>query len=139
MSGRDADFDRRIEEQKREREAALDALRPYFDFLRLANYGFAVPACKRVSDGLRALARHRRAANVPHGTNEEEQLAVRLCADTFANEIVAAATDEQDAATVAWVVAGLRCSWRPFCPGCEVCQTVTAPTRPDDPPVRSPW
>lgn len=41
-------------------------------------------------------------------------------------------------AVIAWVAAGLRCPWQPFCTGCVACQTVTSPLRPSEPLPRGP-
>jgi len=54
---------------------------------------------------------------------------VRVTADSLAALIDATATAKQDAYTIAWVVAGLRCRRQPFCAGCGACQTVTSPHR----------
>lgn len=63
---------------------------------------------------------------------EIETVAIRVAADQFAREIEqAAAATGQDRATIAWVVAGLRCPLRPFCTGCQTCFTVTSPHRAD--------
>jgi hypothetical protein len=54
-------------------------------------------------------------------------------ADQFARDIESAAHEAgQDPATIAWVVAGLRCPDKPFCTGCRSCFTITAPLRPND-------
>lgn len=61
----------------------------------------------------------------------ELHLAVRVVADELARQIQEAAADRLlDPATIAWVLAGMRCPSQPFCTGCSACFTITAPNRP---------
>jgi hypothetical protein len=115
-----------------EREAkALPAFERWRDFLGLHEYGYGVPAFQRLKEAMYAVRGWRYASNTRGGDYETATLAVRVCADTFASQIAAAATPECDEHTIRWVVAGLRCPSAPFCTGCPACQTVTAPERPN--------
>lgn len=89
----------------------------------------SLPAYKRLQEALRALRRHRRVNNQQEREEDEVSLGVRIVADSMASEISAAAGADQDRATIAWVVAGLRCPRRPFCLGCNSCFTVDSPAR----------
>jgi hypothetical protein len=88
------------------------------------------PVWRRVETATRAIRGWRNLSQWKGDVDEQAQLVVRVAAESFADTITAAAGPEHDAATIAWVVAGLRCPSRPFCTGCVACQTVTAPTRP---------
>lgn len=89
-------------------------------------------AYERVVEAFRAVHGWRYANNQRMQDNELERLAVRICADQFARDIQDAAHSAgQDPATIAWVVAGLRCPAQPFCTGCDACFTVSAPHRHD--------
>jgi hypothetical protein len=116
----------------RKREAALKRFDQWSGYLHLAGWGHGLPAFKRLQEALYAVRDWRYISNTRTGSDEEIALAVRVVADTLANQIQAAATD-QDQATIAWVVAGLRCPSQPFCTGCTSCQTVTSPLRPAAP------
>lgn len=120
------DYWQRMVERHPKECAGFDKWR---DFLHLREFGWAVPAFKRLQKATLDLREFRRVFSQRGGDYEELTLAVRLVADTFASEIGAAADENQDAATVAWVVAGLRCPMRPFCTGCQTCQTITSPNR----------
>lgn len=117
-----------------EREAAQDAALPAFrrwsPFLHLHRYGHGVPSFDKYVRALRDVRAWRHASNTRGEDYEPEVLAVRVVADALAEQVLAAATDQQDPATVAWLAAGLRCPLQPFCTGCPACQTVTAPGRP---------
>jgi hypothetical protein len=89
-----------------------------------------LPVAKRLSEAIWALREWRDANGQDRNMGDGElNLGVRVVADALAGEIAAFATAEQDASTVAWVLAGLRCPAQPFCTGCRSCQTVTAPHR----------
>lgn len=100
-------------------------------FLHLAGWSTGRTA-SRLDQAMRALREYRDAhgqgRNMGHG---ETILAVRVVADELAAQIQEAASGGgQDEATIAWVLAGLRCPDQPFCTGCRSC--VTAPNRPID-------
>jgi hypothetical protein len=86
---------------------------------------------EKLTKALSALREWRYANNQKQHTEDETALAIRVVCDAMATEISEAAGDGQDPATVAWVVAGLRCPSRPFCRGCDSCFTVDAPHRHD--------
>jgi hypothetical protein len=89
-----------------------------------------VPVFDRLDKALRAMREFRAARSQGGGRDDEEiSLAVGVVADELAGQIAAAATTGQDPATIAWVLAGLRCPRQPFCTGCPSCFTVTAPLR----------
>lgn len=89
-----------------------------------------LPVFERLDKALTALREFRRARNQRFGGPDEEiGLAVAVVADELAAQIAAKASPEHDHATVAWVLAGLRCPRRPFCTGCPACFTVTSPLR----------
>ncbi|MBF9135154.1 hypothetical protein I0C86_40460 [Plantactinospora sp. S1510] len=90
----------------------------------------ALPVYGRLEAALRALREWRDANNQRRDFQDEVNLAVRVVAHEMARQITAAATADQDAATIAWVTAGLRCASRPFCTGCVSCQTIESPHRP---------
>jgi hypothetical protein len=121
-----------------ERAAALAKFDRWRSYLHLGNWGYGTPAFKRLQQALWDVREYRRISNTMNGGGEEIIVAVRVVADTLANQVQAAAGADQDPATVAWVVAGLRCESSPFCTGCTSCQTVTSPLRPAAAPVRSP-
>lgn len=93
--------------------------------------GNRLPVFERVKAALWALREWRQVNNQQQRSEDEAALAVRVVADSMASEIQGAASGEQDAATIAWVVAGLRCPRRPFCRGCDSCFSVDAPHRAD--------
>ena len=122
--------------EKRAREAKTEG--PFRElcspYLGLRGYGHGVPAADRLERAEWARLEFRRARGQQTNMGREDvTMAVRIVADTMASEISAAAGDEQDSVTVAWVLAGLRCPSRPFCTGCPSCQTITSPTRPAEP------
>lgn len=89
-----------------------------------------LPIFERLDKALQALREFRRARNQGFGGPDEEVgLAVAVVADELAAQIAAKAGPEYDHATVAWVLAGLRCPRQPFCTGCPACFTVTSPLR----------
>lgn len=90
-----------------------------------------LPVYTRLEKALYALREWRNANQQRHHQDDEVSMAIRIVADSMASEIAAAAGDGQDAETIAWVVAGLRCPARPFCLGCPSCFTITAPHRAD--------
>jgi len=137
-------WEQRQRERERERNearraATTEAFKPWLRYLSLGNYGLDVPAFRRLKDALWARTEHRNVHGLGHQAGEVETMAVRVVAETLANEVQASQQPEHDAATIAWVVAGLRCPRRPFCLGCSACFTITSPERPNDPPPRSPW
>lgn len=127
-------------QQREERKTkAYAAFQRWVNFLGLANYGYGVGVFDRLREATGAVREWRHASNTRGGDYEQEILAVRVVADTFASQIEAAATGDQDATTIAWVTAGLRCPAQPFCTGCTRCQTVTSPLRPNADPHRGPF
>jgi hypothetical protein len=117
------------EDLARRREEATARFTPWRPYLHLGNWGHGLPAFERVRQATWDVQAYRQAHNQRDGDNELAALAVRVTADTLANQIQAAAGPAHDPATVRWVRAGLRCPSQPFCSGCPVCQTVTAPDR----------
>lgn len=103
------------------------------DFLSLGAYGFGVRASDRLETATRAVEAFRRITKSRGASREMNNLAVRVVADTFADQIEAAGQNVHDNATIRWVVAGLRCPSAPFCSGCIACQSVTSPLRPNQP------
>lgn len=98
--------------------------------LRLGGLGYrGCEIYERVIKATKAIREYRYVMNQPVQDNELEVLAIRITADAFASQIAAAADRSKDPDTVAWVVAGLRCTAQPFCTGCASCQTVTSPHR----------
>jgi hypothetical protein len=139
----ETDFERRrFERQMAERQERIEKARgPFQDLFRFAHLnipswssgGRPVRAFERVRAGFMAVREWRNANQQNMQTDELEMLAVRLCADQFAREIEDTASGAgQDPATIAWVVAGLRCPSRPFCTGCSRCFTITSPHRPNE-------
>ncbi len=130
------DFDRRMAERDARIERARGPFEAVQRFLRLAIPRWdsgrrPAAAYERVVKAVQAVQEWRSANNQQMQGNELERLAVLVCADQFATEIEDAAhSSGQDPATIAWVVAGLRCTSRPFCTGCRSCFTVTSPLRP---------
>ncbi len=104
-------------------------------FLHLGNYGFGVPAFDRLREAGFAVRGWRQKSRSRGGDYDDVILGVRVSADAFASDILAAA-EGRDPDTIAWVVAGLRCPARPFCKGCTSCQTVTSPLREVEPSHR---
>lgn len=86
---------------------------------------------EKVSDGLRALQEWRRSNNQQERHEDEVILSIRVTALELATQLeeTASGRSDLDAATIAWVLAGLRCSAAPFCEGCNACFTITAPNR----------
>jgi hypothetical protein len=129
----ESDFDRR----RRARDERIEKARGPFKALPAWRIDFGDPWSNRkapavvtkLRDALFALREWRRANNQQERDDDEVSLAITIVAGTMAGEIAAAATSQQDSATIAWVVAGLRCPRRPFCTGCESCFTVDAPHR----------
>lgn len=129
----ESDFDR----QMRARDERIEKARGPFqalpawriDFGDVWGHRKAPAVVKKLREGLAALREWRRANNQQESADDEVSLAITIVADTMAGEIAAAATNQQDSTTIAWVVAGLRCPRRPFCTGCESCFTVDAPHR----------
>ncbi len=130
------DFDRRMADHRARIERARGPFEAVQRFLRLAIPRWdsgrrPAAAYERALKAVQAVREWRYANNQQMQDHELEKLAVLVCADQFAEEIEAAAHDAgQDPATIAWVVAGLRCTARPFCTGCRACFTVTSPLRP---------
>lgn len=128
-------MDRDIAQRRARQDAAGPGFERWSRFLGLRAWGFDVEAFERVRRAIRDVTEYRRAHNQRGADYEDEIFAVRVCADTFASQIEAAAGD-RDADTISWVVAGLRCPQAPFCTGCPACQTVTSPARPNVEPKR---
>jgi hypothetical protein len=85
----------------------------------------------RVTQALSALREWRRANNQQERPDDEVTLAIRVTAAELATQLAETADGrtDLDSATIAWVLAGLRCPAAPFCEGCTACFTVTAPNR----------
>ncbi len=131
-----SDFDARLAERDRKIEAArgpFEAVRRFFSLDRGDVWGRrpASEAFSRLVKATSAVRQWRYVNNQQLQTDELEALAVRVCADQFARDIEDAASGgPHDSATIAWVLAGLRCPRRPFCRGCRACFTITSPLRP---------
>lgn len=131
------EHDRQIAARRQRIEKARGPFDAVMPFLHLHIPGWSSPrrparAYQRLVDAFSAVREWRHANQQDMQGNEMEQLAARICADQFARDIEAAAHDAgQDPATIAWVVAGLRCPAKPFCTGCRRCFTITAPLRPN--------
>jgi hypothetical protein len=111
----------------------FDAVLPYATLDHGDVWGRRRPAeaFRRVVKAFSAVRNWRYANNQQLHTDELEALSVRVCADQFARDIEDAASGgPHDPATIAWVLAGLRCPRRPFCRGCRACFTITSPLRP---------
>jgi hypothetical protein len=127
------DWDREQRNRDARREKAEGPYKKWAGYLHLANWGHGLPVFERLRDADRAIREQRHANNVRGGDYEGLTLAVRVCAATFADQIAAAAPDPSDP-TLLWVLAGLRCTLRPFCTGCTACQSITSPLRPSGAP-----
>lgn len=90
--------------------------------------GGRLPVYERLDKALSALRQWRYVNNQQDRTEDQISLAIRIVCDAMATQITEAGAG-QDPATIAWVVAGLRCPRRPFCKGCPGCFTVDAPHR----------
>jgi hypothetical protein len=101
-------------------------------FLHLSGWSTGRTA-KRLDKALWALREFRDAHGQERNMGSGELiLAVRVVADELAGQIQEAAGDPvhgADPATIAWVLAGMRCPSKPFCTGCTACFTITAPNR----------
>ncbi len=86
---------------------------------------------RKVEAAVYALREWRDANNQQRSGRDEIILAIRLTAETLADDLAEAAAGrtDLDPATVAWALAGLRCTAQPFCAGCDTCFTITAPNR----------
>lgn len=123
--------ERRVEKAR----SPFEAIRGYLgiDYGDWTNRRRGAAVFRRVTDAVSAVREWRYANNQSLQDHELEIVAIRVSADQFAREIEdAAGGTELDAATISWVLAGLRCSRRPFCTGCLTCFTVTSPHRPND-------
>lgn len=118
-----------------ERDARRAAAQARFDrlcagFLHLGKAGHNRIGA-RLEAALSALRGYRDAHNQDRNVgNGETILAARVVADELAAQIQESAGPGQDPATIAWVLAGLRCPNQPFCTGCQGCFTITSPHRP---------
>lgn len=120
-----------------EKQAKIDAaFEQWVPFMGLADYGYAVPLANRLRQALQDVGEFRRTHSFRGASGETEALSVRVVCDTLASQVLAAAPAELDAATIRWVVAGLRCPAQPFCTGCTRCVTVTSPSRAAEVPRR---
>lgn len=132
------DFDRRRAERDKKIEAARGPFEAVIHYLHLRLPGWSSrerspKVYERVTKARAAVREWRYVNNQQMQDNELEILSIRIAADQFARDIEAAAHEAgQDPATIAWVVAGLRCPDKPFCTGCRSCFTITAPLRPND-------
>lgn len=128
---------RQRERQEREKASATVEFEKWRWALSLAGWGYRLPAFRAIQEALQAIGEQRRTSGYRGLDYETETVAVRVLGRHFANEVQAAATDEHDPATIAWVIAGLRCPAQPFCTGCSSCFTIAAPIRPNEAPNRS--
>ncbi len=121
-----------------EKKQRIEAARPAFEALPMwltLNYGsvfgkrFPTSVMAKLDKALRVLREWRYANQQSERPDDVVALAIRVVADAMATEIRDAAGDGQDPATIAWVVAGLRCPRQPFCRGCDSCFTIDAPHR----------
>jgi hypothetical protein len=135
----DADAWRRQEEERRREERRQATRGPFERWRPYLGVEHRSSPARRLRDARWAVTQWRLAHSQRQESDDEVALGVRVTAEAFADQIQAAAGPEQDAATVAWVIAGLRCRWQPFCTGCPACQTVTAPLRPCEPIRRGPF
>ncbi len=132
------DFDARWAARDKEIEDARGPFNALMRYMTLDHgdvWGRRRPAqaFRRVVAAFAAVRTWRNANNQNLQPDELEALAVRVCADQFARDIEDAASGgPHDPATIAWVLAGLRCPRRPFCRGCRACFTITSPLRPTD-------
>ncbi len=123
-----------------ERQAELDRTEgPFRAIQRFLEMDFAYgqgerrpTVLTRVKEAALALRAYRRARGQDMFGDYEHALPVRICADQFGIDIADAAgeRDDLDPYTIRWVLAGLRCPWRPFCRGCPGCFTIDSPLRP---------
>lgn len=132
------DLDRQQRRRESTREPFERLCMPYLGLRRfLAHGGSELPVFRRLDKALTAYREFRHAHNQDLNMGDGElNLCVRVVADQFASDIAACAGAEQDAETIAWVLAGLRCPRRPFCQGCVACFTITTPMRPHGQPER---
>ena len=122
----------RHEREQAEALAAFDRWRRYLGSSYVGSDMFnsrKVAIFGRVEEAMRAVRSWRTVSGSMGDSDELAGVAVRVAAETLANQVAAAAGDKLDPYTIAWVVAGLRCRRQPFCVGCEACQTVTSPHR----------
>lgn len=120
-----------IEERQKKAEGPFHEL--VAPFLDLAGWSTGRTA-KRLDRALWALRGYRSAHQQSENMGDGPlTLSVRVVADELANQIQEAASDPSehgvDPATIAWVLAGMRCPSQPFCTGCTACFTITAPNR----------
>jgi len=124
-----------VEQRKRIEKARgpFEAIRRFLHVDRGDVWGRGrLPVYEKLNTALAALREWRHANNQQDRTEDQVCLSIRVVCDAMATQIgEAGAGAGQDPATIAWVVAGLRCPSRPFCQGCESCFTVDAPHRHD--------
>ena len=131
----ESDWERQRREQRLAKaQVGFDRSRRWLG--RLRDFGWGVPVFTRALDAQRDIREHRLATGYRGADYEDLHVTLNVARETWATEILAAAAGDpdMDAHTVAVIVAGLRCPSRPYCTGCPSCQTITAPTRPNDPP-----
>jgi hypothetical protein len=89
------------------------------------------PLYRKVERAWSALREWRHANNQQPRYQDEMILTIRITAETMAEQVASAAGGraDLDPDTIAWVLAGMRCTARPFCAGCDTCFTITSPGR----------
>ena len=121
-------------EERRQRERIEEADARFGEFRRYLGQmsNWHVPAFRKAVGASGAIREYRNAHNQLRDDYLEERVTMHVVRQVWADEIEAAASGDplMDKATVAVIVAGLRCPRRPYCTGCVACQTVTAPHRP---------
>jgi len=134
MTDTTADEPRWQTEQKKRIEQARGPFEAILRFLHVDTgdvWGRGrLPVYEKLDKALSALRQWRWANNQQDRIEDQVCLSIRVVCDAMATQIAEAGAG-QDPATIAWVVAGLRCPRRPFCHGCESCFTVDAPHRHD--------
>jgi hypothetical protein len=125
-----------VVKQRARIEKARGPFEAIMPFLGLdIRFGFRRGRADRLYDKVEkawsALREWRQANNQQERHEDEVKLAIRVTAAELAAQLdeAAAGRPDLDAATIAWVLAGLRCPAAPFCEGCGACFTVTAPNR----------
>jgi hypothetical protein len=125
---------REREERVEKARARLDRLPSWLtvDFGDVWGRRKSAPVVTKLKEAFSALREWRHANQQSERLDDEVALAIRVVADAMATDIGEAAGPHQDPATIAWVMAGLRCPRRPFCRGCDSCFTIDAPHRADE-------
>lgn len=134
-------WEREHDRRMAEKNARIEKARGPFNELVLDRLGLDLgewhtrgPARRlfnKVDTALSALREWRRANNQQESPSDAVVLAIRTTAAELAAQLdeTASGRPDLDGATIAWVLAGLRCPAAPFCEGCNACFTITAPNR----------